>query len=206
MYNSFTISSYPYHLHNMIQKIIIPNAMVLLPCLAVRLFEGAPSRPLKLRQIDKHRLLSHSGGLANSTNTSTTPVDINMSVKSAAPRVLSASGNVVSSTNEDINPVLMEAKLREMITSLNQLISSNHQLEEALQECHDDDLLQALEENEGVIKRRSDDATMLATKLRKHGVNIISLKEIPQYHGSLVLKQIKEQRQGKKSENGGMYL
>ena len=127
-------------------------------------------------------------------------------VVKTAPR-LSASGNVVSNTNNDHDPILMEAKLLEMVSSIRQLIHSNQQLDEALQEDHDEDLLQALEENEGVILRRTNDAAALAAKLSsRHGV-IISLEDkIPKYDGSLVLKQRKEKQQNDSNQNGGLYL
>mmetsp|Transcript_783 Transcript_783/g.1321 ORF Transcript_783/g.1321 Transcript_783/m.1321 type:complete len:142 (+) Transcript_783:2-427(+) len=138
-------------------------------------------------------------------NNANTPITPRQYVGKPAPR-LSASGNVVSNTNDDNQPILMEAKLVEMIVSLRQLINSNQQLEEALQECHDEDLLQALEENDSLILRKRNDARMLATKLISHGVNISLEDKIPQYDGSLVLKQMKGQQNNESSQNGGMYL
>lgn len=128
---------------------------------------------------------------------------------------LSASGNVVSDTNDDVNPILMEAKLLEMISSLRQLIQSNQQLDEALiEECDnggditncDQELLQALTENESVILRKHNDAIVLAAKLSKHGGNISLADKIPQYSGSIVLKKTKEKEEEKNKQSGGLYL
>mmetsp|Transcript_11505 Transcript_11505/g.20694 ORF Transcript_11505/g.20694 Transcript_11505/m.20694 type:complete len:128 (-) Transcript_11505:459-842(-) len=126
----------------------------------------------------------------------------------STPR-LSSSGNVVSDTNDDEQPILMEAKLIEMIASLRQLIHSNEQLEEALRdECHDDDdLMQALRENDDVIARKRGGARVLAMKLSRHGVNISLVDKIPRYDGSLLLKEMKEKQQHDNTQNsGGLYL
>ena len=91
-----------------------------------------------------------------------------------------------------------------MISSLRQLIHSNRQLDEALQECHDDDLFQALEENESVISRKQKDIRMLAAKLSsRHDVHVSVEDKIPRYDGSVVLKKRREEEQG---ESGGLYL
>ena len=86
---------------------------------------------------------------------------------------LSSTGHPVSNTNDDTNPILLEAKLLELITSIRQLISSNQQLEQALNEDEDDeddDLLQALIENEDLILRKKNNATMLANTLKSRQV------------------------------------
>mmetsp|Transcript_18677 Transcript_18677/g.40080 ORF Transcript_18677/g.40080 Transcript_18677/m.40080 type:complete len:143 (-) Transcript_18677:44-472(-) len=141
----------------------------------------------------------NSGG--NDENATTTP----RRYVRPAPRK-SANGNAVSDANDDDQPVLMEAKLVEMIASLRQLIHSNGQLEEALRECRDEDLLQALEENDGVIERKCDDARILAAKLSRHGVDISLEDKIPQYNGALILKQMKEPEMNKQSKDSGLYL
>lgn len=127
---------------------------------------------------------------------------------------LSSTGHPVSNTNDDTNPILLEAKLLELITSIRQLISSNQQLEQALneEEQDDDDLLQALIENEELIIRKKNNATMLANTLKsRHGVNISLNDKIPLYHGSVLIKKMKEDGEDKKSKNGndgggGLYL
>jgi hypothetical protein len=126
---------------------------------------------------------------------------------------LSASGNVVSDDANgggDDQPILMEARLVEMISSLRQLIHSNRLLEEALAECHDEDLIRALEENDGVILRKRDDARALAARLKRHGVNIDVRDMIPRYDGSAVLgrmmKERRHQDQSSADEDGGMHL
>lgn len=128
---------------------------------------------------------------------------------------LSSTGHPVSNTNDDTNPILLEAKLLELITSIRQLISSNQQLEQALNEeedDEDDDLLQALIENEELIIRKKNNATMLANTLKsRHGVNISLNDKIPLYHGSVLIKKMKEDGEDKKSKNGndgggGLYL
>ncbi|KAL7542153.1 hypothetical protein ACHAXR_011553 [Thalassiosira sp. AJA248-18] len=137
------------------------------------------------------------------SNNATTTTPRQYAVKTA-PR-LTASGNVVSDTNDDDQPILMEAKLVEMISSLRQLIHSNQQLDEALEDCYDEDLLQALEENESVILRKRNAIRVLAAKLSRHGVNISLEDKIPRYDGSIVLKKMKE-RGNDKNQSGGMYL
>ena len=125
---------------------------------------------------------------------------------------LSSTGHPVSNTNDETNPILLEAKLLELITSIRQLISSNQQLEQALQEEEHDDLLQALIENEELIIRKKNNATMLANTLKnRHGVTISLNDKIPLYHGSVLLKKMKEGEEDKKSKNcnnggGGLYL
>ncbi|KAL7498850.1 hypothetical protein ACHAWT_010813 [Skeletonema menzelii] len=124
-------------------------------------------------------------------------------VVKAAPRV-TASGNPISSDDDD-QPILMEAKLREIIMSVNQLVNSNKALDEALMDEHDDDLLDALKENEDLIHRKIFEATSLAAKLNKHGVHISLADKITQYDGSLVLKMEKE-RKTEKNGGDGIYL
>jgi hypothetical protein len=130
-----------------------------------------------------------------------------------AAQRLSASGNVVSSDADgggDDQPILMEARLVEIISSLRQLIHSNRLLEEALVECHDEDLLRALEENVGVILRKRDDARALVARLGRHGVNIDLDDTITRYDGSAVLERIMKERQhqvqSSADEDGGMHL
>ena len=127
-------------------------------------------------------------------------------VVKAAPR-LTVSGNAISPSEEEDEPIFMEAKLREIIISTNQLISSNQDLDEALIESHDDDLLEALKENEALITRKIYEATSLAAKLNKHGVHISLADKITQYHGSSVLKKMQEQKE-ETDKNGrdGIYL
>ena len=128
-------------------------------------------------------------------------------VVKAAPR-LTASGNSISLSEEEDQPVLL-AKLREIIISTNQLISSNHELDDALKECddQDEDLLQALKENEDIICRKICDATRIAATLNKHGVHISLTDKMLQYNGSSVLKKMREQKeQSNKSDGDGIYL
>ena len=104
----------------------------------------------------------------------------------------------------------MEAKLRELIISVNQLIKSNLALDEALMDDNDDDLLAALRENDYLIHRRVIDATSLAEKLNNHGVHISLSDKIIQYNGSLVLKKMEEEDKKKDRSNkegdDGLYL
>ena len=126
----------------------------------------------------------------------------------ARPRI-TASGNKISS-DDDEQPILMEAKLRELITSINQLIKSNLALDEALMDDNDDDLLSALRENDYLIHRRVIDATSLAEKLNNHGVHISLADKIIQYNGSIVLKKMEEEDKKKDRSNkegdDGLYL
>ena len=121
---------------------------------------------------------------------------------------LSSTGEVVNSEEADNNPVLMEARLTEMIVSLQQLIKTNEQLEEALSETMDDDLLQALKENDELILRRRSAAAVLANKLRNcSGVDISLSDKVPPYAGSSVLKKIEDmQRERGGVRDEGMYL
>lgn len=126
----------------------------------------------------------------------------------ARPRI-TASGNKISS-DDDEQPILMEAKLRELIISINQLIKSNQALDEALMDDNDDDLLAALRENDYLIHRRVIDATSIAKKLNNHGVHISLSDKILQYRGSIVLKKMemeekKKDRSNKKGDDG-LYL
>ena len=124
---------------------------------------------------------------------------------------LSSTGHPVSNTNDDTNPILLEAKLLELITSIRQLISSNQQLEQALNEeqDEDDDLLQALIENEELILRKKNNAMVLADTLKCLGVNISLNDKIPLYHGSVLLKKMREEEEEKSKNDdagGGLYL
>eukprot|EP00970_Alexandrium_tamarense_P016163 scaffold6213_cov186-Alexandrium_tamarense.AAC.5 len=115
---------------------------------------------------------------------------------------LTASGNDVSNTDDD-QPVLMEAKLGDMIKSLCQLIRSNQQLDEALREAYDEDLLQALRENDLIIKRKLVEVKVLQHKLHKHGVQVSIDDKVPPYTGSQVLQTFEKQNE----EGGdGLYL
>mmetsp|Transcript_18050 Transcript_18050/g.26698 ORF Transcript_18050/g.26698 Transcript_18050/m.26698 type:complete len:172 (+) Transcript_18050:45-560(+) len=148
--------------------------------------------------------------IMNSTD-NTTPLSTGSSrhyVVKAAPRV-TASGNPISLSDDDEQPILMEAKLREIITSVNHLIISNQELDTALLDDHDDDLLDALKENEDLIHRKVFEATSLAAKLNKHGVHISLADKITQYDGSLVLKKMEEEKkkdQTEKNGGNGIYL
>ncbi len=129
-------------------------------------------------------------------------------VVKAVPRV-TASGNPISSSDDDEEPILMEAKLREIITSVNQLISSNQELDSALMDEHDDDLLDALKENEDLIHRKIFEVTTLAAKLDKHGVHISLADKITQYNGSVVLKKMEDEKmkdEATTNEGDGIYL
>jgi len=131
-----------------------------------------------------------------------------------SPR-LSSNGTLISNEN-DTNPVLLEAKLLESITSINQLISSNTHLEQALQEEMDDELLSALIENDELIIRKIDNARLLSIKLKNMngGVEVSLNDKIPLYIGSELVQQMKkkkeEEEDGKKTnegdDSGGMYL
>ena len=137
---------------------------------------------------------------SNSTSTSGSTRHF---VVKAATRV-TASGNPISlSDDDDDQPILMEAKLREMITSINQLIFSNQQLDEALLEAHDDDLLDALTENETLIHRKIYEATKLAAKLNKHGIHVSLADKVSRYDGSSVLKKMEEETNQAEEKNGG---
>ena len=128
-----------------------------------------------------------------------------------APR-LSSNGTLISNEN-DTNPVLLEAKLLESITSINQLISSNTHLEEALQQEMDDELLSALIENDELIIRKINNARLLSLKLKNMngGVEVSLNDKIPMYTGSELVRQMKKKKEedGKKKSNGdgsGIYL
>ena len=119
----------------------------------------------------------------------------------------SSSGHLVSSADDENDPVLAEAKLLEMITSLRQLINSNAQLDEALENEHDEDLLQALEENEGVILRRTNEAAVLAAKIASRGGAKITLEDkIPKYEGSEALRKIRAKKESESIKGAGLYL
>lgn len=126
---------------------------------------------------------------------------------------LSSNGTLISNEN-DTNPILLEAKLLESITSINQLISSNNQLEEALQLEMDNELLSALIENDDLIIRKINNARLLSIKLKNMngGVEVSLNDKIPLYNGSELVRQIKKKKEeddGKKKngdDSGGMYL
>lgn len=81
----------------------------------------------------------------------------------------------------------MEARLIELISSLQQLINSNTLLDEALMteqsnddDGYDDELVSALKENEVVISKQMENAQSLSSKLRtRHGVFISLDDKIP---------------------------
>lgn len=132
-----------------------------------------------------------------------------------APRV-SSNGTLISNEN-DTNPILLEAKLLESITSINQLIKSNTQLEQALQEEKmDNELLSALIENDDLIIRKIHNARLLSIKLKNMngGVEVSLNDKIPMYIESELVRQMKKKKKeeeddGKKKgggDGGGMYL
>ena len=104
----------------------------------------------------------------------------------------------VSATGDD-SPILIEAQLSETITSINQLISTNQQLDEILQNENDNDLLQALKENDVLIVRKIEDCKVMIRKLKESGV-MLTL-EPPAYDGSIFLKKNKMQH-----DDRGIYL
>ena len=128
-------------------------------------------------------------------------------VVKAAPRI-TARGNPIS-TDDDDNPIMMEARLREIISSVNKLVRSNRELDEVLNETHDDDLFDALRENEALIHRKILEATSIAAALNKHGLHISLADKITQYDGSSVLKKLEsdeKEEQKRNSGNDGIYL
>lgn len=155
----------------------------------------------------------HGLKLIKMANNSTKPPPRQYTVQTA-PR-LSSNGTLISNEN-DTNPVLLEAKLLESITSINKLISSNTQLEQALQEEMDNELLSALIENDELIIRKIDNARMLSIKLKNMkpgGVEVSLNDKIPMYIGSELVQQMKKKKKeevGKKKDgsddSGGMYL
>ncbi|KAL7545617.1 hypothetical protein ACHAWF_008973 [Thalassiosira exigua] len=156
------------------------------------------SLPFSVQPLPQRRRAKSSEMSGNATATP------RQCVVKAAPR-LSASGNLASDANDDDQPVLMEARLVETITSLRQLIRSNEELEDALRDCPDDDLLEALKENEQVILRRRDNAMTLAAKLRRHGLTVSLEDKIPPYAGSSLLRQMKEEQKAEENDSG-LYL
>jgi hypothetical protein len=113
--------------------------------------------------------------------------------------------------DDDDQPALMEARLRELISSLRQLINSNRLLEEALDVNHDEELYVALMENVGAIARKRERANAIAHGLRaRHRVHVSSEDEIPEYDGSVVLARRRTMigRGGVigVDEDGGMHL
>ena len=92
------------------------------------------------------------------------------------------------------------------------------QIEEALMEEHDEDLISALIENEDVIYRKRQCAYSLADRLRRHGhgVNVSLEDKIPEYDGSATLSRrsmtttttttSEEGGVGIVDEDGGMHL
>jgi ribosomal protein L16 Arg81 hydroxylase len=143
---------------------------------------------------------------------------------------LSVSGNAVFDEADTIadQPILMEARLLELISSLQQLIHSNTLLDEALMteqsndnndaangnHNYDDELVAALKENEVVISKQMENAQSLSSKLRtRHGVFISLDDKIPKYNGSLFLRRLSEEEECKfrhsttnVDDDGGMHL
>ena len=147
---------------------------------------------------------------------------------------LSVSGNAVFDKEDTITdqPILMEARLIELISSLQQLINSNTLLDEALmteqsndnnddndsdnvQQHYDDELVSALKENEVVISKQMENAQSLSSKLRtRHGVFISLDDKIPKYNGSLFLRRLIEEEEEESrcrhpttaDDDGGMHL
>lgn len=143
---------------------------------------------------------------------------------------LSVSGNAVFDKEDTITdqPILMEARLIELISSLQQLINSNTLLDEALmteqsndnddsdtvQQHYDDELVSALKENEVVISKQMENAQSLSSKLRtRHGVFISLDDKIPKYNGSLFLRRLIEEEEESRcrhpttaDDDGGMHL
>lgn len=104
----------------------------------------------------------------------------------------------VHTTHHD-SPLLLEAKLIETISSIHQLISSNSQLDEALKQDADDELLQALTENDALIIRKIEECNDMKRQLSEmDSEQLNSNLEIPVYNGSSVLIQ--------NSKNDGLYL
>ena len=144
---------------------------------------------------------------------------------------LSVSANAVFDDEVDTitdQPILMEARLIELISSLQHLIHSNTLLDEALMteftvdnnddaNCnhnYDDELVAALKENEVVISKQMENAQSLSSKLRtRHGVFISLDDKIPKYNGSLFLRRLSEEEECKfrhsttnVDDDGGMHL
>ena len=146
---------------------------------------------------------------------------------------LSVSGNAVFDDDVDTitdQPILMEARLIELISSLQHLIHSNTLLDEALMteftvdnnddaahgnHNYDDELVAALKENEVVISKQMENAQSLSSKLRtRHGVFISLDDKIPKYNGSLFLRRLSEEEEERKfrhsttsvDNDGGMHL
>jgi hypothetical protein len=145
---------------------------------------------------------------------------------------LSVSANAVFDDEVDTitdQPILMEARLIELISSLQHLIHSNTLLDEALMteftvdnnddaNCnhnYDDELVAALKENEVVISKQMENAQSLSSKLRtRHGVFISLDDKIPKYNGSLfLLRRLSEEEERKfkhsttsVDDDGGMHL
>lgn len=72
------------------------------------------------------------------------------------------------------NTQLMEARLCELTSSIRALLRSNTDLEDALAGGNEDDpdFLQALEENNMVVRRQGRVAVALVQELKNHGCNI----------------------------------
>lgn len=96
--------------------------------------------------------------------------------------------------------------LMEVINSLRQLITSNEQLDDVLQDsCDDEDLLDALRENERVIASKREESTAIQQKLSRYGVNISLDDKIPHYSGSKVLQML-EQKTNSAVTDDGLYI
>lgn len=124
----------------------------------------------------------------------------------------------------------MEARLIELISSLQQLINSNTLLDEALmteqsnddddndsdifQQHYDDELVSAIKENEVVISKQMENAQSLSSELRtRHGVFISLDDKLPNYNGSLFLRRLREEESKYRhltttpvDDDGGMHL
>eukprot|EP00956_Cyclotella_meneghiniana_P033689 scaffold98375_cov53-Cyclotella_meneghiniana.AAC.2 len=104
----------------------------------------------------------------------------------------------VHTTHHD-SPLLLEAKLIETISSIRQLISTNAQLDEILKQDADDELLQALTENDALIARKIEECNTMKRQLSEMGSEKLNSNlDVPVYAGSSVLMQ--------NSKNDGLYL
>ena len=124
-------------------------------------------------------------------------------VTRATPQTLS--GNPTATSDYD-SPILLEARLSETITQLHQLILTNTQLDDALMDEEDGDLLDALKENDTLIRRKMEEISAMQRRLMESGVNVDF--QMPSYAGSLVLQKLeKRKRDEEKDDNdSGLYL
>jgi hypothetical protein len=129
-----------------------------------------------------------------SKNTDTTKGNY-YTIAPAQPQTLSK--QPVSTTDD--SPALIQARLAETILSLRQLISTNKQLDEILlREEYDQELMLALEENDALITRKTEECAGMRRKLLDFGVDVDV--ELPIYDGSKVLQQRKN------LDGEGLYL